>query len=165
VNTDLGREFPGFEIQPGPAGIVAGDLENLEVSPKIKVRGTARGFARKEGDALSMSVTTGVRLTPTYASLSQRREDVRIPSFSSVDDTFVVKLPAGAKVKVAPQSAKGSSAFGSYSVEASVQGGQVTVKSRIEVSATRVTPKQYAAFRQFCEDVDRALGTRLVVQP
>lgn len=165
INADLGREFPGFEIQPGNAGIVSNDLENLEVSPKLKVRGTARAFARKEGDTLSMAVTPGTRLTANYASLSQRKEDVRIPSFSTIDDTFVVKLPPGAKVKSTPNTAEGSSPFGSYKVEASVQGGQVTVKSRVEVSATRITPKQYPAFKKFCEDVDRALAGRLVVAP
>ena len=165
VNTDLGREFPGFEINPGAAGIVAGDLENLEVSPKLTVRGTARGFARKEGDVSSMSVTPSVRLTTNYAALSQRKQDVRIPSFSTIDDTIVVKLPAGTKVKSSPVSSSGKSAFGSFAVEVTVQGAQVTVKTRIEVSATRVTPAQYPAFKKFCEDVDRAIGARLVVTP
>lgn len=163
INADLGREFPGFEIVAGNAGISSNDLENLEISPKLKVRGTARGFARKEGDTLSMGVTPGVRLTANYASLSSRKQDVRIPSFSTIDDTFVVKLPAGMKVKTAPLSASGTSPFGSFKVEASVQAGQVTVKSRVEVGATRITPKQYPAFKQFCEDVDRALSGRLVV--
>lgn len=165
VNADLGREFPGFEIQAGNTGVVAGDLENLEVPAKLKVRGTARAFARKEGDSLSMSVTPSVRLTTNYASLSQRKQDVRIPSFSTMEDTFVVKLPPGAKVKSAPHSVKGSSPFGSYEIEVGVAAGQVTVKGRVELSATRVTPKQYPAFKQFCEDVDRVLSARLVVQP
>jgi tetratricopeptide (TPR) repeat protein len=165
INADLGREFPGFEIQAGAAGVVANDLQNLELAPKIEVRGTARGFARREGDTLSMAVTPGTRLTPTYASLSRRTQDVRIPSFSSVDDTFIIKLPAGAKVKSAPPSVSGTSPFGSFEVKSEVQAGQVVVKSRLEVSATRVPPGQYAAFKAFCADVDRALGARLVVTP
>lgn len=165
INADLGREFPGFEIQAGNAGIVATGLENLELSPKVKVRGTARGFARKDGDGLNVSVTPGVRLTANYAALSQRTQDVRIPAFSSIDDTFVVKLPAGAKVKSLPVSSEGNTPFGSYRVEASSQGGSVTVRTRLEVSATRVKPKQYLEFKKFCEDADRALGTRLVVTP
>ena len=36
--------------------------------------------------------------------------------------------------------------------------------SRVEVSATRITPAQYPAFKKFCEDVDRAIGARLVVE-
>jgi hypothetical protein len=165
VNTDLGREFPGFEIQAGAAGISAGDLENLEQPVKLEVKGTARGFARKEGKSLSMVVTPSVRLTPTYASLSTRTQDVRIVSFSTVEDAFVVKLPPGRKVESAPPSSKGSSRFGSYSVDVHQEAGQVTVKSVVKLRTGRVSPKQYPAFKKFCEDVDRALGGRLVVSP
>jgi tetratricopeptide (TPR) repeat protein/transglutaminase-like putative cysteine protease len=165
INSDLGREFPGFEIQAGNAGITASDLENLEQPVKLEVKGTARGFARKEGGSLSMAVTPSVRLTSTYASLSSRTQDVRIVSFSTVDDTFVIKLPAGKKLESAPPDAKGSSPFGSYSVEVEKTPAQVTVKSRVELRTGRVTPQQYPAFKKFCEDVDRALGGRLVVSP
>ena len=40
---------------------------------------------------------------------------------------------------------------------------QVTVKSRIVVRASVIGPKQYAAWQQFCADVDQALTPRLVV--
>jgi tetratricopeptide (TPR) repeat protein len=165
VAGDLGREFPGFEIAPGNAGIVTSDLENLEQPVKVKIHGTARGFARKEGDTLSMAVTPSVRLTSTYASLSQRTRDVRVLSFATVDDSFVIKLPPGSKMKTGPTPAEGSSRFGSYKVELTSQPGQVTVRSRVEITTTRISPKDYPAFKKFCEEVDRALGGRLVVTP
>jgi tetratricopeptide (TPR) repeat protein/transglutaminase-like putative cysteine protease len=162
INSDIGREFPGFEILPGAAGISTSDLENLETPTRVKIHGTARGFARKEGDSLSMVATSGARLTSTYASTSQRTQDVRILGFSTIDDTFVIKLPPGMKMKSGPQAASGTSQFGSYKVEVTEQAGQVTVKSRVELTAARVKPAQYPAFKAFCEAVDRALGTRLV---
>ncbi len=165
INNDLGREFPGFSIQAGKAGIVASDLEDLEKPVKISVQGTAQGFARKEGNQLSMAVTTKVRLTPTYASLSQRKLDVRILAYPTREDTFVVKLPAGAKVVSAPPAASGSTRFGSYSVKVEQESGQVTVKSHVEIKVNRVTPAEYAAWKTFCADVDRALTPRLVVKP
>jgi len=165
INGDLGREFPGFEIQDGAAGVSANDMDDLEQPVKLDVRGTARGFARKEGDNLSMAVTPSARLTSTYASLSKRSQDVRITSFATLDDTFVIKLPPGIKERAAPIPSRGSSSFGSYSVEVTRQPGQVTVRSRVEVTARRITPKQYDAWKKFCADVDRALGGRLVVGP
>ena len=69
----------------------------------------SEGFARKEGDRLSMAVTPGMRLTSTYASLSQRTRDVRILSFATVDDSFVIKLPPGNKLKTGPTPSQGSS--------------------------------------------------------
>lgn len=165
INSDLGREFPGFEIAAGAAGISTGDLEDVEQPVTISVRGRAPTFARKEGGELSMPVTTDVRLTPTYASLSRRTQDIRLLGFSSVDDTFVVQLPPGVKVVSAPLPARGETRFGSYRVEVEQQPGQVTVKSRLEVKATRIRPADYDAWKKFCAEADRALSPRLVVKP
>jgi transglutaminase-like putative cysteine protease len=165
VANDLGREFPGFEILPGAAGISTGNLEDVEQPVKIKVHGNARGFARKDAEALSMSATPSLRLTPTYASLSQRKQDLRILGFSTSDDTFVFKLPAGHKVRTAPVGSEATSPFGSYKVEVHQSAGQISVRTRVEIGTPRITPKQYPAWKKFCEDVDRALAARLVVGP
>ncbi len=165
VASDLGHEFPGFEILPGTQGISTGNLEDVEQPVKVKVRGVARGFARKDGEALSLAATPTTRLTPTYASLSQRTQDLRVLSFSSIDDTFVIKLPPGHKVRSAPVAAESKTPFGSYKIEVHESPGQISVRSRVELEAPRVTPKQYPAWKKFCEDVDRALGNRLVVGP
>src|SRR6202000_3274284 len=81
INNDLGREFPGFEIASGTGaaqGIQTSDLTKVEQPVHIKVRGSAPSFARHEGNQLSMAVTDSFRFTPNYASLSQRKHDIRL---------------------------------------------------------------------------------------
>ena len=165
VNADLGREFPGFVIEPGPLGVTTSDLENLERPVRVKVRGSADSFARREGSELSMAVTTALRLTPTFASLPRRTQDVRVLGFSTIRDTFVVKLPRGATVTSMPRAASADTKFGSYSVRVNLKPGQVVVTSHVSVKVSRVTPGQYAAWRRFCADADQALSPRLVVTP
>jgi hypothetical protein len=41
---------------------------------------------------------------------------------------------------------------------------QVTVSSRISVKVDRVSPKDYPAWKSFCEAADRALSPRLVIE-
>jgi cellulose synthase operon protein C len=165
VNTDLGREFPGFTIVAGPTGITTGDLGNLELPVSLRIRGAAETFARREGNQLSVGVTTSLRLVPTYAALAQRTQDLRILGFSTRVDTFVVRLPAGATVDSLPPNAEADGPFGSYSVQAEQQGAQVVVKSRLSIKVSRVTPKDYAAWKRFCAEADQALSARLVVNP
>ncbi|HEY8946252.1 MAG TPA: DUF3857 domain-containing protein, partial [Polyangiaceae bacterium] len=165
VNSDLGNEYPGFEIAPGAQGILAGDLDDATQPVRIQVKGTAPSFARREEGELSMPVTTSLRLTPTFASLSSRTQDILTQGFSTTEDIVTVELPPGAEVVSAPIPARGQSPFGSYSVEVSSAGDKVTVKSRVSVTVSRVTPQQYLAWKRFCEDVDRALSPRLVVRP
>jgi hypothetical protein len=164
INNDLGREFPGFEILPGAQGIQTSDLTKVEEPVHIKVRGSAPSFARHEGNQLSMAVTESFRLTPNYASLSQRRHDVRLLAFSTLEDLYTVKLPPGSKVISAPINASQDGPFGSYSVNVQTDHDQVTVSSRISVKVDRVTPKDYPAWKSFCEAADRALSPRLVIE-
>jgi transglutaminase-like putative cysteine protease/tetratricopeptide (TPR) repeat protein len=165
INSDLGAEFPGFDIAPGAAGITTGNLDDATLPVHIQVRGSAATFARHEGSDLSMSVTSNLRMTPTFASLSSRTQDVVTLGFSTTEDVVTVDLPAGAQIVSAPESTKGDSAFGSYSVEVSTEKDRVVVKSRVAVKVSRISPKDYEAWKRFCEATDRALSPRLVVRP
>jgi tetratricopeptide (TPR) repeat protein len=164
MNHDLGGELPGFVIAPGAQGIQTSNLDDPEEPVHVHVEGSAPGFARREGSQLSMAVTNSFRLTSAYASLSHRKQDVSILAFSELRDTFTVELPAGMKVVSAPDPVKGDSRFGWYSVEVEKQPDKITVKSRLGLKVTRVVPKDYAAFKAFCVEADRALGARLVVE-
>jgi tetratricopeptide (TPR) repeat protein len=165
MTRDLGGDFPGVAINEGAQGLVTSDLANNEEPVKIKVRALAPGFARNEGDTLSMPVTSGFRLTTNYASLSQRRQPVELIAFTTVDDTYRIKLPAGAKVVSAPENREGSSPFGSFSIKVEQGKGEVVVRSKLRVKASRIEPRDYQAWKRFCEDADSAFSPRLMVKP
>jgi tetratricopeptide (TPR) repeat protein len=165
MTRDLGGDFPGVSINEGAQGLVTSDLTNNEEPVKIKVRAAAPGFARNEGDGMSMPVTSGFRLTPNYASLSQRRQAVELIAFTSIDDVYRVKLPAGAKVVSVPEERAATSPFGSYSVKVEQAHGEVVVRSKLQVTASRVEPADYQAWKRFCEEADSAFSPRLLVKP
>jgi cellulose synthase operon protein C len=165
LTRDLGGDFPGIAINEGPQGLVASDLSNNEEAVKIKVRALAPGFARNEGDSLSMPVTSGFRLTPNYASLSQRRQPVELIAFTTLDDVYRIKLPAGAKVISAPEDRTGNSQFGSFSIKVEQGKGEIVVRSKLMVKVPRIEPADYQAWKRFCEDADSALSPRLLVKP
>jgi tetratricopeptide (TPR) repeat protein/transglutaminase-like putative cysteine protease len=165
LSHDLGGELPGFMITPGAQGIRTSNLDDAREPVRVHVEGSAPSFARREGTRLSMAVTNSFRLTPAYATMSQRKQDVWTLGFTELRDTFVVELPPGARVVSAPETKDGSSDFGSYSVVFEKQGDRVRVKSRIGLKVPRVKPAEYAAFKRFCEDADRALSPRLVIEP
>jgi cellulose synthase operon protein C len=165
VTSDLAREFPGFTLDAGNAGLDTGNLDDLEQPVAIRLHGGAPAFARREGNQLILHGTMSVRLTPTYASLFQRRQDVRILAFTTVDETVAVKLPPGTSVLSAPPAVHEQSNFGSYSVDIDQQPGQVTVRSRLAIRVSRVRPAEYAAWRKFCGDVDRLMSIPLTIGP
>jgi tetratricopeptide (TPR) repeat protein len=163
--TLVGKQFPGFELAPGAAGVKTNDLEDLDQPVDIRVRGNAPSFARREGDQLSMAVTASRRLTPAYASLPRRRHDVRLLANPAIFDTFVVHLAPGMKVTALPPEQSLTTPFGSFSITVEQKALEVTVKSHLEITTTRVTPDQYAQWQAFCNSVDSALSHRLLVKP
>ncbi|RYZ07258.1 MAG: DUF3857 domain-containing protein [Myxococcales bacterium] len=165
MTRDLGGDFPGVAIVEGAQGLTTSDLSNAEEPVKIKIRATAPGFARNEGDTLSMPVTTGFRLTPNYASLSQRRQPVELVAFTTIDDTYRVKLPAGSKVVSAPVPVEKTTPFGAYSVKVEQAHGEVVVKSKLSIKVPRIDPSDYQAWKRFCEEADSAFSPRLLVKP
>ena len=160
---DLGREFPGFSVLPGTSSVSALGLDDIERDVSVDVKGRAPNFGRRERDLLSVAVTPEIRLTPTYASLSERSHDVRILSTPDRQDTFVVKLPSGYRVIGTPENTTLTSKFGSCTVRTETGDGKVSVQTNISLSVKRINPQEYAAFRKFCADVDRALEPRLQI--
>ncbi len=165
VTADLGREFPGFVVDGGAQGMTTSNLEDFNEPVQLKLRGSAPVFGRREGAQLILPATSHVRLTPTYASLSQRRQDIHLIAFSTVDETFTLKLPPGSRVISTPVSTEHTTPFGSLTITVKSEEDHVTVHSRLSVRAPRVRPAQYAAWRKFCETVDRALSVPLIVEP
>jgi hypothetical protein len=98
-----------------------------------------------------------------YAPLSARKLDVRLHAQWTEEDDWLVRLPAGAKVKGLPASARGSSPFGSYAVEVESTPIALHVKTTVSLARMRIAAGDYAAFRAWCEEVDRALGQRATV--
>jgi hypothetical protein len=167
VNGDIGRAFAGFEIAPGAAGIRTSNLEDIEQPARLEISGSAPSFARHEGGQISMPVILpvipGSSLTATFASLSERKHDVRLLGFSNIDDTVVIKLPPGYRVVTAPEAASIVGPFGTFSLKVERQPGTFTARTKLSITATRITPKEYAAWRRFCGEVDRAMSPRLVI--
>jgi tetratricopeptide (TPR) repeat protein len=161
VLQDLGREFVGIEIPE--SGIRMNDLSNFEQPVSVQVQGRAPRLLREEGGTFSLPVTPSERLAPVYASLPQRRLEVDIGAFPTLDETYVVHLAPGQEVLSAPSASKLESPFGSYSVEVSAEAGKVVVQSRLRLAVSRVTPQHYAEFRRFCQAADLAFEQRLVL--
>ena len=82
---------------------------------------------------------------------------------STLEDELVVHLPPSYRVKTLPDAVEQKTPLGRLSVSAEAQGSTVTIKTRVSFDKTRITPKEYADWRAFCEAADRAFAQRLVV--
>jgi hypothetical protein len=148
---------------PGTPGFTADGLDDNEKDVKIEVRGRTPELARREGKYLSLAVTPSLRLLSTVGTLSERRHPLRLLGIPTYDDTFVLRLPPGFVKISGPENARGDTPFGSYSVEVDSSPGKLEVRTKITLKKTKILPNEYPSFRQFCAEVDSAIGTRVLV--
>jgi cellulose synthase operon protein C len=158
VTEDLGGDLSGIEIGP----VETNDLNNLDQDVSIKTTGKMKQLVRREGDALVLPVGPKEFLVREYAPLATRKQTIRLSAQTTTVTEWKLTLPAGAKITLAPKSVAGQSAFGSYAVTVTTTGPNVTVRTQIALTKTRILPSEYAAFRKFCEEADGSLGQRII---
>jgi hypothetical protein len=164
IQRDLAGEFGGFELAAGKT-LETNDLEDIEQPVKVHARGKAPGLGRRDGAEVSIPIAPTGRLVASFASLSSRRQDLRLHVRSTLEDELVVHLPPGYKAKVLPEPRTEETPFGTFAVGAETAAGKVTVKVKITFDQSRISPAEYPAFRKFCEAADSAFAQRLVVGP
>ena len=157
VQEDLGNEFPGLEL----SDVKANDLEKIEEAVSIRAKGKVGQLAKRDGDSMTVGVGPREHMVREYATLSQRKRDIRIFALTTDDSDTTVKLPANAKITGQPRAAKGESPYGTYEVTVDVKGTEVHAKTRVTLKKSRISAAEYPQFRAFCEAVDRALGQRV----
>ena len=160
VQQMISATLPGSEV----TAVDAGDLEDVEQGVTIRVRGKVPQFARVDGDALTLPLGRKEHMVRDFAPLAARRFDVRL--LRPVDprgrlDRCTSSGPA--KVRSAPTSSKASGPFGSYAIDVTTDPTSLHVKTAVTSMKTRIAASEYAAFRAWCEQVDRVLGQHATV--
>ena len=163
VAGDLAEDLPGFVLAPGKTGLDTNDLEDIEQPVRIRASGSTPSFGRKQGAEISVPVTPSDRFVRRFASLSQRKLPLVMRYRSKIDETWTIEFPAGMKAVEVPPSASKKTPFGSFAMTVEQQGNKLTVHTVIEFDRLRIQPSEYPAFAKLCEEIDRALGARLLL--
>ena len=102
-------------------------------------------------------------LVSSYAQLTERRTDLDVEAFATRDESYLVRLRPGQEVIAVPSELSLVTPFGEATIHSEVRPGEVEVKSRLLLTVRRVSPQDYPAFRSFCQRVDQAMASRLVL--
>ncbi|MFO0734433.1 MAG: DUF3857 domain-containing protein [Labilithrix sp.] len=154
VQEDLSSELPQLDVQ----SVTSNDMDDIESKVEIRAKGKAPAFARKDGETRTVGLGAREHMVKGYAPLSARREPLRLHALTTEENETIVHLPQGAKIVGAPHASSGTTPFGTFKVETETNGNVVKLKSTIALSKSRISASEYAAFRAFCEQVDRELG-------
>ena len=159
LTRDLSALLGPAELSPGQAGLKIGDLDALDQPVRVVLHGRAQ--ARVEGSTVSVPLASGERLGPELASLPRREQELLLGPMRRRDEVWTVKIPAGMRVASLPRAVRLESPFARYELSVEHDGDRVTARSSLTFLRARVRQSEYAAWRAFVDEVDRAAAPRL----
>jgi hypothetical protein len=103
------------------------------------------------------------RYVRTLAPLLSRTQDLVITAPWRTEEEVRMNLPAGARVSTLPPEFVRNTQFGTATIGYEIRDRVLIMRSSVEISKGRVAPEQYAAFRQFCTELDNAFGEQVSI--
>ncbi len=159
IGEDLAAEFTGLEV----ASVDANDLDDIEQKVSLRAKGKVPQLGRRDGDSMSIPAGPSEHMVREFAPLSQRKLDIKLPAQTTTENEWSVRYPASMHAVAVPVASEGTSPFGTFKVEVEQSANVIRAKTTIQMTKTRILASEYAAFKTWCEKVDRALGQRVVV--
>jgi cellulose synthase operon protein C len=162
LERSLSRTFPGLRVE----SVDVGDLTRLEDDVRIAFRLALPRLARQENGGLSLPpFGQGQAWMENLAPLSTRRQDLVVGSPFVAQFTFRHKLPPGLAAVDLPAPEAREGPFGAWSVAVRAEGDELVAEGTVRLTASRVRPDDYPAFREFLARLDRALSRAVRLAP
>ena len=102
--------------------------------------------------------------TQQLAELPERTQELVFTVPWERTQEIKILLPANARVLSSPNVSQRQTRFGELTLQYQQNGRELTLRSTVRLSATRVQPSEYAEFRGFWREVDNALRQQVKVE-
>ena len=120
------------------------------------VKFSAQGFGIVQNGALTLKASPREALLSRFAAREKRDFDLVLGPQRSETDEFEILLPEGHDVATKPAKVELDGKFGRYLLSAETVGKSLVIRRFLMLKTTRVAVVDYPAFRDFCQEVDRA---------
>jgi hypothetical protein len=116
-------------------------------------------------------LATGIRFFPfgnprtfteTYAPLAERQFDLVLPSPGMIHSVYKYSFPNGFTPTGVPTDVSEVTPFGRYTLSHRVQDGTLYFELEVALTVSRVSVKDYPAFRAFVGRMDQAFSRKVV---
>jgi tetratricopeptide (TPR) repeat protein len=121
-------------------------------------------FARRRGDTLVIQEGFyPYRLSASLIAKPERKLPLLLGDETCTDSHISLTLPPGARARPS-KPAFLQAPLSTFSLSASQKGDRLILEKALRVKAGRVTPAEYPAFRDFCQQVDRRDTEEIVIE-
>lgn len=159
LRSNLAQVFPSVQVD---AVQVVG-ANDLERDVTVNFRGELNNFAGQR--VLSLAPTWMPRsYVQTLAAQAQRSVELVLPAPWTTEEEIHFTLPANATVEELPRTRSINTPFGSALLRYEQRGNEITISTSVQFRQYRVAAGDYAAFRDFCSQIEAAFREEIRVQ-
>ena len=162
VAQDLAAVFGPVELADSGRGLRVKNVQDQEAPVALEVEGTAK--LKREGSALSVPTGPPWSMVRRYAPNSSRTHDLLVGARRQSEAVWTIEVPAGMAVQSLPQPVKIDTPFGTFELSVEQKGRRIVARTYLRLDAARIEPKDYAAWRSFCQAVDASAGAPVLLQ-
>jgi transglutaminase-like putative cysteine protease/Tfp pilus assembly protein PilF len=147
----LAEIFPSVRVED----VQVDGANDLEQDITVNFRGALDTFRGRQ--ALSLAASWMPRsYVQTLAPLASREEPLLLPAPWTTEEEIHFALPAGATVQSLPGNTLLETPFGSAALRFEQRGREVVIRTSVQFRKVRISTAEYAAFRDFCDQIERA---------
>jgi hypothetical protein len=157
----LNQVFPGARVNK----LEFSDLSNLEAPVSYTYSANIARYGIAEGSRMVLPLTLFPhQVANAYGTLAKREHDLYTSYAWSTRNVIRYRLPKGARIEALPEGVTLDTPYISLQqVVRAVDGGFET-DDTVTLKKRRVPVEAYAAFREACLSIDRALERKLVIK-
>ena len=159
LRANLAQVYPTVQIDT----IHVKGADDLKHDVDVNFSGSLDQFAGNKTLALVPSWLPH-RYVNSLAPLESRTEELQLPAPWTTQEELHFTLPADASFDKVPADWSAETPFGSASIHYTMKGDQLVVATSVQFRKLRIAPIEYAAFRQFCIDVEKAFHEEITVK-
>ncbi|HWR37277.1 MAG TPA: DUF3857 domain-containing protein [Clostridia bacterium] len=158
IRASLAEVFPTVKVE----NVEVDGAADLEKDVTVKFSGALDAFSGRSSMALTGTWMRRGYLQ-TLAPLGERTQDLLLPAPWTTEEELQFALPEGTVRVELPQETRLDSKFGSAVLRYDRRGSQVIVRTLVQFRQIRITPAEYAEFREFCAAVERGFRQEVKV--
>jgi transglutaminase-like putative cysteine protease len=157
----LSETWPGAKLRE--AEYV--EVSDIERPVKVSFVFEGGGFVKQSGEqSFALPAGRDIRLLDRYAAQATRAQDLLLGVPYELRQEISYTLAEDAAVDALPSPLARSGPFGAYALEVRREGRQVSFVVTYSISVERVKVSDYAAFRAWLAEVDRALNQPMTLK-
>jgi tetratricopeptide (TPR) repeat protein len=154
--------FPGTTVR----NIALPGIEDLDAPVRLEVDLAVPAWATKQDGSLRWrTLGYDAALVRSFAAQQTREHPLELGVPNREQRTLRYELPRGYTFSTVPTGIKLETAFGRFELAVSTAGSSATVETTFELQQPRIEPGDYAKFREFLGEVDRALAQAFEATP